>query len=100
MCATSRVGSDGDTREVRSCCVTKEVRTLEDMQRSALLLGLFFVVSTFGCTHTGALREQASQDFNCPVSEVRIASGGSSRHVDVCGKQVVYHWTGQGWVQR
>lgn len=52
-----------------------------------------------GCGHTGALREEASIDFNCPESRIHIHGGGRTKDVEGCGQRGVYRWTGRNWVR-
>jgi len=75
------------------------------MARTSLVttLGVAFVsaASLFasGCGHTGALREAASEDFNCPERDLHIRGGGRTKDVEGCGQRATYRWTGRTWAR-
>ncbi len=67
---------------------------------------LFFGIATVsvagvlaGCGHTGALREEASVDLNCPESRIRIVGHGRDKEAIGCDQRAYYHWTGRTWVR-
>jgi len=63
-------------------------------------LGLLVAAPAFaGCGHTGALREEASMDLNCPESRIRIMNSGRTRDVEGCGQSATYRWSGRTWVR-
>ena len=52
-----------------------------------------------GCGHLGALREEASADFNCPEHQIHIMGHGRERTAEGCGQSGGYRWTGRSWVR-
>jgi hypothetical protein len=66
-----------------------------------LVLGTAAIlVAALGCTHTGALKETAARELGCSEDQVIILTGGTTRKVEACGKEAIYHWNGSIWVQR
>lgn len=71
------------------------------MKSSILFAAVLLVVAPAlaGCGHTGALREEASMDLNCPESRIRIINSGRTRDVEGCGQSATYRWSGRTWVR-
>jgi hypothetical protein len=71
------------------------------VQKSFALLALASLagIAATGCGHTGALREEASVDLNCPEHRIHIVGGGRTKDVEGCGQRATYHWTGRTWTR-
>jgi hypothetical protein len=68
------------------------------MKRIAFLAPVLAAPLFMGCSHTGALRDQAAADFRCPQREIVIEGHGKERTASGCGQRNTYRWTGRTWV--
>ncbi len=68
--------------------------TVTARHRILLALAVLAALAIFalGCgARVGALKEAASADFNCPMSRIKVHSGGKSvRDVEGCGQRATY----------